>query len=211
MLTVVTPAADRALLTLAEIKGALGVTTSDRDEQLAALGLQIADMISDECRVPRGGIVPLTLRSELLEETIRLDRSENDLILSRRFISAVTAVELDGVALDLATIEIGAGAGMLSRIVSRRKKCWECGEYVVSYTAGFAEVPGPLKRAAITVLREQASADDRDPLLKRYRRKTEGVSEGEWEYWVNASTGGSGEAISGPARAMLKQYRYVAV
>lgn len=208
MFTVITPAASRALLTLSEIKSALGVTTSDRDAELTAFGLQISDLISDECRVPRGGLVVPTLLAEGLEDTIRLDRSTSNLILTRRFVSAVAAVELDGVALDLSTIEIDAGAGMLSRIVSRRKTCWECGEYVVSYTAGFSEIPGPLKRAAVTILREQASADSRDPLLRR--RKIDGLMEDEW--WVNSSSGSSSAAaISGVAAAMLDPYRYYVV
>lgn len=195
------------------MKAALGIADSSSDAKLATLGLQISDLITRECRVPAEGVTPPTLRRETIVETLRLAQNTQytqrpHLILSRRFVGAVSSVTVDGTALVASDYEIDKGAGLLRRLDSSGNVvCWSAAITVVTYTAGFETVPEPLKLAAITVLREQWSAASRDPLAKR--ETVDGI--GSTEYWVNASTGAEYGAISGPACAMLAPYRYYAI
>lgn len=207
--TVTSAASNRSLLTIAEIKSALGITTSDRDAELTALGLQVSDIISEECCVPSDGVAIPTLMRETIEESARITRCTLPLVLSRRFVASISSVAIDGTALDDVEYEIDRSPGLLTRLSDGKPIAWEAStKVVVTYTAGFSEIPGSLKRAALTVLREQYSEDQRNPLIKRERN--DGIGEIEW--WVNASSGSSGaNAISGVAAAMLDAYRYMAV
>jgi hypothetical protein len=202
-------AADRGLLTLAEIKSALGISDSFHDAELTSLGLQVSDLISEECCVQSDGIAIPTLMRETVEEAVRITKNTYPLILARRFVAAISSVEINGSALAATDYDIDKSPGLLTRLSSDQQIAWESGtKVVITYTAGFAEVPGALKRAALTVIREQYSTDQRDPLTKRER--IDGIGETEW--WVNASSGSSSvNAISGVAAAMLDPYRYMAV
>ncbi len=209
MFTVSVAAPDRNLLTLAEIKSALGVTATDRDAELEAFGLQISDLIAQECGVPGDGVAPPTLRRETLIETIRLDRPINALILARRFVADIVSLAADGAILAAADYETDRAAGMVARLFTSRVVAWSCATLAVTYSAGFETVPSNLKLAAVTVAREQWSAGERDPLVRK--ETVDGV--GSTEYWVNASTGSGSDAsaLSGAARAMLAPYRYYVV
>ncbi len=212
MFTVSIAATDRNLLTLAEMKAALGIAGSASDDALIALGLQISDMISAECRLPFDGINPRTLRKETIIETFRANSKGGTLILSRRFVNTVISIVENGVSLTASDYEVKNDAGVIDRLNSIGEVIrWSTGVITITYSAGFEEIHGDLRRAAIMALREQASSDERDPLLKRYRRKTDGVSEGEWEYWVNSSIGSSAESLSGPARKLLENYDHATV
>jgi hypothetical protein len=207
MLTVSVPAPDRNLLTLNEMKSALGIAGSASDDALTVLGLQISDLISAECRVPVDGVKPPTLRSETIVETFRQIKTVHPLILSRRFVGAISSLAKDGVALTASDYEVDKAAGLVSRLNSAGGViCWPSALIVATYTAGFDTVPEMLKLAAITVLREQWAAIKRDPLLRRER--VDGI--GEREYWVNSATGQASlaSAVSGVAEAMLSSYRY---
>jgi len=208
--TVSIPAPDRNLLTLAEMKDALGITDSASDAKLETLGLQLSDLISDECCIPSDGVNIPTHRSETIVETFRLNNGANPLIISRRFVSWVASITEDGTELSAADFAIERAGGLLSRLDSSGGViCWTAREVIVTYDAGFAIVPATLKLAATTVLREQWSAARRDPLLRR--DSVYGV--GEREYWVDSSSGSgtNNSALSGQSSAMLNSYRYYAI
>lgn len=205
MFTISSAAADRNLLTLAEMKAALGITDSSSDAALTTLGLQISDLIARECKVPAEGVAPPTLRKETLVETFRQTVRVNPLILARRFVDTITSVVEDGVTLTTADYETDKAAGLTTRLDSSGGVvCWPAVKIVVTYSCGFETVPELLKLAAITVLREQWSAKSRDPLVKA--KEIDGIS--RTEYWVNASSGSSAGVFSGVAAAMLTPYRY---
>jgi hypothetical protein len=208
MFVVSAPATDRNLLTIAEMKAALGITDSDSDAALTTLGLQISDMIARECCVAADGVAAPTLKRETIVETFRLNRRVNPLRLGRRFVDSIASVVEGEVALTAADYEAKKAAGFVARLdASGGVASWPATKIVVTYFAGFATVPEPLKLAAITVLREQWSAASRDPLLRRER--VDGVS--EMEFWVNSSSGSATGALSGVAASMLDPYRYIVI
>ncbi|WP_189431103.1 hypothetical protein, partial [Mesorhizobium sp. M2D.F.Ca.ET.147.01.1.1] len=82
-LTVTTPASDRTLLTIEEMRAAAGVTGGASDSDLQAMEAQNAASIMTECNIAVGAGAPPTLKKETLTETIYQAYGEN-LILSRR-------------------------------------------------------------------------------------------------------------------------------
>lgn len=227
MFTITTPAPDRNLLTLAEMKAALGITNGASDAALTALGAQISDMIAIECRVPVSGATPPTMRSETIVETIRRDPrmargtepwrdrsdSPNNLVLARFPVTSVTSVLVDDLTLAVTEYELNTADGALTRLFAGAVAVWTGAKFVVTYAAGFVTVPEPLKLAAITILREQWSsaaqggAAPRDPMLKR--EKVEGISDFEWfNSQGGSSSGAQSGAFSSAASAMLMPYKY---
>lgn len=208
MLTIVTPAANRDLLSIEEMRSAVGIASGDtsRDADLRMIGAGIFDRISAECSVAGDGVTPATLKRETVAQTIRSDRAAAVLILARRFVGQVISITFDGTAVDPSAYEVEAGAGLVYRLCDGRRIDWAPGTAIVTYQAGFSEIPGDLVLAARAALREQWSGDERDPLMKR--DKVEGL--GEQEFWVGGlGSAGTGSAFSATVRAMLDPYRSV--
>ena len=118
MLTIVTPAADRYLLSIYEMRSAAGLDPGDssRDGDLWIIAKGIFDRIATECSVAGDGIRPPTLKRETVAETIRLRCPTSILLLSRRFVGAVNALTIDGSAVDASGYEIDPGAGVIRRL-----------------------------------------------------------------------------------------------
>lgn len=204
MLTVQTPAADRGLLTIEELRAAAGVTGTAQDQALLAQGLRVADMMAREAGIEVAGVTPPTFRAETLVETFRRPLC-CEIILARRFVTEVVAISEDGQALDAAAYELDAAAGMLRRIDGGRSSMWRC-DVSVTYKAGFAAVPEDLKQLAIWAFREMRSADGRDPLLRS--ETTDGV--GRWDWQMGGSGRGSGSPLPPMVVDGLAPYRSVA-
>lgn len=181
-LTVTTPATDRNLLTLPELRAAIGLAETDtsKDATLTVLGARISDTLARTCLIATGGVTPPTFRLETLTETFRQRRRVIELVLSRRPIASVTSVHEDGIEVEAADFEIDAASGLLRRLSSDEECYWPCGKIVVVYRAGWATVPEDLKLAASKMANQIYRESARDPNLKRV--VTEGV--GEREYWV---------------------------
>jgi hypothetical protein len=182
MLTVTTPATNRTLLTVAEMRQACGLTSGSDDALLEALGMRAADVIAAACNVSRGGIAVPTLRLETLTETLRLVESLDAILLARRFVTQIDSVTVDGTALTSADYELEPVSGTLHRLKADKPVCWASGKVVVVYRAGFQTVPDDLKLAAGKLVASFRSETGRDPNLKRDH--VEGV--GETEYWVGS-------------------------
>lgn len=198
IMTVTTAATDRRLLTIEEMRAAVGIADASSDAELSALGLRIADSMAMACRIRRGGVVPPTFRVETLSERFESTDRAGQLMLSRRPVVAVTSVlevATDPV-LDAALYYLDPAAGMVFRLdESGRRSWWWYGwsnygdPITVVYSAGWAEVPEDLKLAAEKYLRSEWSTSgpkgsDRDPNLKRL--DIPGVAEREW--WVDPKT-----------------------
>lgn len=185
MLTVTIAAADRTLLTLAEIRAAVGVTDGSYATELADLNARVAEAITNECGVePAGSSLP-TLREESLTQTWRAVCSKSCLWLARAPVSSIASVVVDGTTLDAADYE--ADGWRLIRLDDDAPVVWSGTKIVVSYTAGWATVPHNLKLAAVKLARTLWSEDGpsaMDPGIKRVR--TDGVE--EIERWVSPAT-----------------------
>lgn len=180
LLTVLTPAADRALLTIDELREAAGLTDGESDAALLRLGARVAAGITASCRVRRAGTTPPTLRSEVLSEAFRVECRIGSLWLSRVPVSAIASVTEDGTALAADDYEIDTVSGEIKRLSGGEVTLWPIARVTVAYTAGWVEVPDDLRQAAMVAASHLWSDRGRDPNTKRER--TEG--EGEIEYWV---------------------------
>lgn len=180
--SVTTPAADLALLTVAELRAAIGVTDTSKDAELAILGLRVAAAIARQCSIVSDGVNPPTLLSETCTEIFRWSGGCGPLPLSRRPVTAITSVTVDGTVIDAADYEIGNGAN-LHRLSSDERTYWACGKITVVYVAGYAAAPPDLKLAASKLVTALYSETARDPSLKR--EDLYGVL--EREYWVAPS------------------------
>src|SRR4051794_19235865 len=128
-ISVTMPAVDRSLLTIDQLRKAVGVTDGSQDDDLMALGARVAATLSKVCGISRDGEVPPTFMKETITQTTRLDythyrnlfsdeRPLHRLILLRRPIVSVASVVVDGEVLDPSTYEVRKGAGFLIRLNS---------------------------------------------------------------------------------------------
>lgn len=177
--TVTTPAQDRSLLTLAELRAAAGITDASRDAELVTLGNRISATIARSCNIATGGAVPPTLRLETITETLRTRGCGGPLVLSRSPVVEILSVTQGGAALSASDYEADGGA--LRRLASDVLTEWSSGLVTIVYTAGWAIVPDDLKLAAAKFVQAEVQQGDRDPMLKS--KTTEGVSSYEW--WVD--------------------------
>lgn len=180
MLTVVTPASDRTLLTDAELRSAVGSTPPIADGDLAALNHRVAAAITRHCRIAAAGTTPPTLRQETLSEQFRLTCRREAVKLARRPIASITSVTYCGALLGASDYEVDTSAGLMWRLSADCRVCWSAGKLVVVYIAGWQTVPHELKLAAAKLASAIYQEGTRDPNLKRVR--IEGLS--EREYWV---------------------------
>lgn len=200
--TVTTPASDLSLLTVEELRAAVGVTDASRDAALTALGLRLSASIAKQCGVASDGIHPATLLSETCSEVFRPPRQHGDLILARRPVSAITSVSENGTVLDAANYEIRRGSGILTRLSGDRFSCFPCGKITVVYEAGFDEAPEDMKLAASKLAAALYSETARDPNLKRI----DIPDVEEREYWVGPS---DDPLLSAEISDLLSPYRQV--
>lgn len=166
--TVTTPASNPSLLTVEELRAAVGVTDSSQDAALTTLGLRLSASIAKQCGVASDGVHPSTLLSETCREVFRPARHQQDLILARRPVSAITSVDENGTVLDAADYEIRRGSGILTRLSGDRFSCFPCGKITVIYVAGVdIDAEDNLKLAASKLAAALYSETARDPNLKR--------------------------------------------
>lgn len=207
MLTVSSAASDFTLLTASELRAAVGLADANTsmDTLLATIGNRAANIIARECRVAQGGVARLTLKSETLAETVRLELNVKPLILSRRFVTAITSVVEDGVTLASTRYEVEGPAGLLWKLDADDKRIsWSPCKLVVTYVAGFATVPDEIKAAAVKLVADLYSTNGANGNLKRER--IEGIS--EREYWVPPT---SDPAISAEVSELLSSFMSHAV
>ena len=207
MLTIVTPAPDRNLLTAAEMRSAAGLESTDtsQDTELAALNGYISAVIARECNVSVEdlGDTPPTLRSETVTETFRSGTYQNVLALTRFPVTALsTVVENDG-TLTSATPDYILDGQLLYRVTGGARGWWPNGTASVTYIAGWATVPDDLKWAAIKFAKGELAVASTavltggDSTLKRL--KIEGVSEREWAVTSSSSEADDSSSSTLPA------------
>lgn len=191
LFAVTTPATDRTLLTIAELRLAAGVEGNARDAELTRLGNSITASIVKVCRVVTDGATPPTLRLETVSDTFRSISYQNSsryayiagrhrhLMLSRKPVVEIISITENDVVLDPATdFLVNKSAGMLTRLSNDREICWPSGTIIGAYSAGWVTVPDDLKYAASTFVQLSLQQTGRDPFLTL--KRTEGVSEYRW-------------------------------
>lgn len=189
---VVTPATDLTLLSIVELRAAIGASDGSKDVALTRIGSRVADALTQACHVATDGATPATLRKESVTDTFRLNRwwgrishptAHETLTLSRRPIVTVASVVEIG-TLDPTSYEIRAGQGALMRLFNDQPSNWGRGKIVVTYDAGWTTVPEGLKRAAEKLVRFYWSEATRDPLVRQV--SIPGVM--EKTFWIGSPT-----------------------
>lgn len=208
MLTVESEARDRSLLTIAELRAAVGEEGTTNDADLKALCLQISDAISLSCGVVSDGVYPPTLLSEDLSETIRLSQPKHAIALSRRFITAIAEVTIGGTAIASEAYEIDRASGIirLFDVDTGSMAYFPSGQKLVfGYTAGFEVIPPSLKLAAKSLVCEAWAVHGRDPLLRQ--ESWDGLGSAGYFKSAIAANEGWPKAIT----EMLTPFKYVGV
>lgn len=194
MLTVITPNPTECLTTVERAKAELGLTGSANDARLLELIAQASEAISDHCKRVFGVAV--------LQESFRLDRPIEDLILSRYPITEISGITEDGTSLSPSQYEANPQSSIVIRLESDRQ-CFWCGKVTVSYSAGFTLVtnlPWPIERACIETVKVLWFGGGRDPLLKS--ESVDGL--GSQDYWVRD---GAASALPSEVVALLGPHR----
>jgi hypothetical protein len=199
MLTLVTAATDFSLLTTTELRRAVNVLDGSQDSTLADLGRRAALVIAGLCKVARAGIAEPTIMQETVAQTIRLECAYDHIVTSRRFISAIVSITVDGTALTTAGYEFNSVSGIIHRLSDDKRVYWDAGKVVATYTAGFAAVPMDVKMAAAKLVSGFYADSMRDPTLKRER--VEGV--GDFEYFGSQA---AQDAVPMEVKQILKPY-----
>lgn len=206
-LTITVPADDLALLTIEEMRAAVGITDNASDDALDAMEALNAASIMSECNIAIGGGYPPTLRREMLSETI-FDACGDTLPLSRRHDVVIGSIVEDGVTLLDADFMVDPESGRVTKLCSDYPTCWSARKVVILYDAGFEDVPADLKKVATDFLRASWQERDRDPLVKSERVKIEGVDETERQFWVGSVPGQSNEgAVPDIVAGQLTRFR----
>lgn len=194
MLKVITPAANRDLTTLANVKSELGISDNGEDANLASWITAASNVIEAHCR--------RVFAEQTYEETFRNVGPQADLILAQYPVSELVSIAENDVTVASGDAEVNADTGALTRLLSDKPAYWPCGKIVVSYRAGFADgdLPAAIERAAIMLVSLFRSGAGRDPLVKS--RSVPDVL--DTTYWI----GGIGDSGLPPdVLALLAPYR----
>lgn len=205
-LVVTTPATDLSLLTIEELRAAVGAKDNRNDAVLLTIGARVAGRLTAACNIVEGGTAPPTLRLETLTETFLMQgfgafhhtpitshywrnpreqpASLDPLVLSRRPIVSVVSLDESGTALDPADYQIMSSRGELIRLNNGLPTSWWRGQQItVVYQAGWAVVPENLKRAAEELVRQYWFEGSRDPATRQV--EVPGVR--TVSYWVGST------------------------
>lgn len=179
MFEVLTPATDRTLLTITELREAAGVADGTMDTSLLRTAGRIYASMIKACRVATDGIVPPTFRLESVRDTFRSEYGAArrrrrhvispgpEIYVSRNPVVSVASVTENDVVLVAGTdYEVHKSSGCMVRLSSDRETCWPCGKIIIAYDAGWSTVPDELKAAAFRFMQLTVQQGGRDPLLR---------------------------------------------
>lgn len=198
--SVTNPADDTSLLTIVELRAAVGATDSSQDVKLLSIGRSVAATISRQCALASDGVNPPTLLQETCRDVFRSRQLAETLMLSRRPVTSITSVDIDGETLDADDYEVDPATGLLSRLNDDSQIDWPCGKIEVEYVAGYETPPDDLKLAASKLVTTFNAEQAKDPNLKR--ESVPGVM--DLEYWVSPS---SDPLLTNEISQLLAPYR----
>lgn len=211
MITVVTPAGDRNLIELADLKLELGVTSTDDDTWLAAVIAQASAAVESFC--------DRVFAVETVDETLPGDGTPF-LILSRAPVTALTSVKYGPPAsqetIDPATYMLhdnrlgivanlnGTWRDTSSPIVQQlgfTSGGFGMNYYTVRYSSGFATIPADVQRAVTDLCKTSYYRRADDPSLASI--DVPDVIRKSWRAGGEASAGGLPASVAG----LLQPYR----
>jgi hypothetical protein len=206
--SVTTPATDLTLLSAEELRVAAGLSRDDasQDETLAEYEAEVAAEIMSDCGIVSDGVNPPTLRSEVCVDSFRLKSDSDALYLSRRHVSAVASIEVDGEPLDVSDWVIEAEKGRLVRLDSDAESTWSASPIEVTYTAGFATVPAELKAEAKQRIKMKVSEGSRDPLARTISTEIPDLETLTVGYQVGGLSRLTGGGLSDESERRLKRF-----
>lgn len=187
-LKVTTAATSLQLLSVEELRAAVGVSGTDQDTLLAAEGLRVAAAITMACNIAVGSGAEPTLLQETLQETFWGVRGAY-LILSRRHNIELLDLTVDSTALSIDDVFVDPEAGLITHLWAGNPTPWCASKIVVNYKAGFTTAPGDLKMAAMDFMRLNWADKDRDPSLKSEVIDIPDVRRVERQYWIGSVPG----------------------
>jgi hypothetical protein len=167
MLTIIEPAATYDLINLGTARKAEGLTDQNDDEALQAFITRASDVIARYC----GRVFAL----ETVEETFRLDRLGEELMLSRYPVAEIVSIVEGDNTLVATDYELDHAKGIITRLSDDRPCWWPPRKVVVTYKSGFdlpRGVPPALQQACVQLVKQYVMGSDRDPMLR-----TEGVTD----------------------------------
>lgn len=193
---VVTPAEDRTLVSLADLREQLSIRSNDTalDEWLQKVILRVSGQAERYCKrifsvqTYRDSFVPPQYVNA--DELLRLAQSP---VID----DPAVAVTADGQVIDPTGYSIDYLAGFLSRI----NATWSGNSLTVDYTAGFTETPPDVQQAVLELAVMEFRGRGRDPMLRE--RESPGL--GRESFWVGAPPGGS--SIPQDIAGLLNPYR----
>jgi hypothetical protein len=204
---VVVPAESTNLLTLDQVKIALGITDTTQDAELNRMIDRTSSSINNYCdRI----FVRQTYRDHFRNICNWLAPGEP--IRTRQYpiptdpagLPLVVITE-NGMAVDSASIEVDIDAGWLYRLNgSGAVGSWSGLSIVVDYDAGYDTIPGDLQGAALDWIRIGQGAGGRDPLLR-----SETIPDVISQTWVTAvDLASASTSIPSSVRDSLWAYKY---
>ena len=200
MLEIITPASETRLISIEAARVAIGLADDD-DSQDAALEPMI-----DQASAAIVSFIGQPLARQTYRETVWSRAASDSLILSRFPVASVTALQIDGAAIDADGYRVDAATGIVHRRTPTRcGPFWPAGETVITYTAGYElpdDLPADIQRAAILMLRQSHFVGSRDPLLRS--EETDGVA--TFSYFAAGAA-----AVPLEAQALLAPYQIAAV
>jgi hypothetical protein len=210
---VTVPASNLSLIPIERLRAAADLEPGDdtRDDELLALGAAVSTDIAVACHVADDGVNPPTLLRETVTETLWMADRPEEIFLSRRFISAISAVTESGSTLIQADFTLNAGAGMLYRVSGGRPYAWLNGQASVTYVAGFTAAPPDLLEAAIDLARIRLSGSSRDPLVKSESIEVPDIETRRQDFWVGALPGTAASPVPPDIMARLSRYANLAL
>lgn len=210
IVTVASPASDKALTTLERVKLELGIpsgtTTNDPILQ------EKIDEASDDIEAALG----FRLVRETAVETFwheQYDSAPEKLVLDRTPVAAIASVVVDGVTIDPSAYRLDPSTGELFALCNGYPSVWVfCQSIVVTFDAGYIlpaasnrNLPKGIEGACIDLVSSFWAAKGRDPTVKS--EDVPGI--GRVDYWVGA-VGEPGE-LPPSVVAKLAPYRRVLV
>ncbi|MGL3208303.1 hypothetical protein [Bradyrhizobium sp. BR 1433] len=193
MITVTVASSDISLTRLDTVKAELGIVDRGSDDKLKKLISQASGIVASYCN--------RVFALETVQEIFRVRCGPHGLTTGRYPVTAITSIVENDTELSEDDFEADLEAGIIERLRSGCAVRWPQGKVTVVYSAGYDlpdDVPEPVERATIELVKQFYSSGDRDPLVRS--ETVEGA--GSTDYFAPFSGGFTPEV-----EALLAPYR----